>query len=129
MSVNDVLSDMVARINNAQQVKLEKATVINSKFSKNVLEILKSEGFISDFAEDKKNNSVSVVLKYDMGKPIISIFKRISKPGRRVYSRIADLPKYYNGLGVAILSTPKGVVADYQARDLNVGGEILCVVF
>jgi len=130
MFVNDVLSDMVARINNAQRASLAEAKVINSKLSKNVLNILKDEGFIEEYAEDQDNKEqVIVSLKYDLGKPIISEFKRVSKPGRRVYSKISDLPRYYNGLGVAILSTPQGVIPDYKARDLNVGGEILCIVF
>lgn len=130
MFVNDVLSDMIARINNAQMASLGVAELINSKLSQNVLTILKDEGFIEDFAENEDDNrKVNVILKYNLGKGIISSFTRVSKPGRRVYSKIADLPRYYNGLGIAILSTPKGVVPDYKARDLNVGGEILCVIF
>ncbi|MBL6621476.1 MAG: 30S ribosomal protein S8 [Rickettsiales bacterium] len=130
MFVNDVLSDMIARINNAQNASLAEAKVINSKLSKNVLNILKNEGFIEGFSEDKENkNQLIVTLKYDLGKPIINVLKRISKPGRRVYSKIGDLPKYFNGLGIGIVSTPKGVIADYEARKLNVGGEILCIVF
>ena len=130
MFVNDVLSDMIARINNAQNASLAEAKVINSKLSKNVLNILKNEGFIEAFSEDKENkNQLIITLKYDLGKPIINVLKRISKPGRRVYSKIGDLPKYFNGLGIGIISTPKGVIADYEARKLNVGGEILCVVF
>jgi len=130
MFVNDVLSDMIARINNAQNASLAEAKVINSKLSKNVLNILKNEGFIEEFSEDKENkNQLIITLKYDLGKPIINVLKRISKPGRRVYSKIGDLPKYFNGLGIGIISTPKGVIADYEARKLNVGGEILCVVF
>jgi len=130
MFVNDVLSDMIARINNAQNASLAEAKVINSKLSKNVLNILKNEGFIEGFSEDKENkNQLIITLKYDLGKPIINVLKRISKPGRRVYSKIGDLPKYFNGLGIGIISTPKGVIADYEARKLNVGGEILCVVF
>lgn len=130
MFVNDVLSDMIARLNNAQQAKLTQSRVIKSKLSIGVLDILKEEGFINSFIEDKKDNNFLIVdLKYDMGKPIISVLKRVSKPGRRVYSAISDLPKFYNGLGVTVLSTPKGVLADYKARGLNVGGEVLCVVF
>ncbi|MBT5827710.1 MAG: 30S ribosomal protein S8 [Alphaproteobacteria bacterium] len=130
MFVNDVLSDMIARINNAQMASLGVAELINSKLSQNVLTILKDEGFIEDFAENEDDNrKVNVILKYNLGKGIISSFARVSKPGRRVYSKIADLPRYYNGLGIAILSTPKGVIPDYKARDLNVGGEILCVIF
>lgn len=128
--VNDVLSDMVARINNAQMAKLTHATAIKSKLNLGVLEILKQEGFIESYAEDKDNlGTINIDLKYDGDKPIISFLKRVSKPGRRVYSKITNLPKYFNGLGVAILSTPKGVVTDKTARQLNVGGEILCVIF
>ena len=129
MAVNDILSDMVARINNAMQVKLAEAKVINSKLSKNLLKILEEEGFINGFSENKEENQIIVNLKYDMGKPVISEFKRVSKPGRRVYSSISDLPKYFGGLGIAVLSTPKGVLADHEARKLNVGGEILCIIF
>jgi len=130
MFVNDVLSDMIARINNAQQASLAEAIVINSKLSKNVLNILKNEGFIEDYSENKEDKKqIIITLKYDLGKPIINVLKRISKPGRRVYSKIGDLPKYFNGLGIGIISTPKGVIADYEARKLKVGGEILCVVF
>ena len=130
MFVNDVLSDMVARINNAQMASLGVAELINSKLCKNVLNIMKDEGFIEDFAENEDDKrKLNVILKYNLGKGIISNFLRVSKPGRRVYSKIADLPKYYNGLGIAILSTPKGVIPDYKARELNVGGEILCVIF
>ena len=130
MFVNDVLSDMLARINNAHMVSLSEARVINSKLSKNVLAILLEEGFIEEYAEDQDNNREIVVkLKYDMGKPVINVLKRVSKPGRRVYSKISNLPRYFNGLGVAILSTPQGVIADHKAKNLNVGGEILCIVF
>lgn len=130
MFVNDVLSDMIARINNAQMASLGVAELINSKLCKNVLNIMKDEGFIEDFAENEDDKrKLNVILKYNLGKGIISNFLRVSKPGRRVYSKIADLPKYYNGLGIAILSTPKGVIPDYKARELNVGGEILCVIF
>ena len=130
MFVNDILSDMIARLNNAQKAKLTQSKVIKSKLSIGVLDILKEEGFISSFAEDKKDKNFLIVdLKYDMGNPIISVLKRVSKPGRRVYSSISDLPKFYNGLGITVLSTPKGVLADHKAKDLNVGGEVLCVVF
>jgi len=127
MFVNDVLSDMVARINNAQQSKLSKTQVIKSKLNAGVLEVLKKEGFITSYEEEER--FLKVNLKYDMGKPIISIFKRVSKPGRRVYSKISNLPKFYNGLGISILSTPKGVMTDHEAKQLNVGGEVLCTVF
>ncbi len=130
MYVNDALSDMIARIKNAQSVSLDITKVVNSKLNANVLNVLKDEGFIADYKQSEQDNKfIDVALKYDAGKPIISEFKRVSKPGRRVYSKIADLPKYFNGLGVAIVSTPKGVVADHVAREHKVGGEILCVIF
>lgn len=130
MFVNDVLSDMIARINNAQMASLGVAELINSKLCKNVLNIMKDEGFIEDFTENEDDKrKLNVILKYNLGKGIINNFLRVSKPGRRVYSKISDLPKYYNGLGIAILSTPKGVIPGYKARELNVGGEILCVIF
>ena len=91
---------------------------------------MKEEGFIEEYSENAENKQKLLVkLKYNLGKGIISSFTRVSKPGRRVYSKIADLPRYYNGLAIAILSTPKGVIADYKARELNVGGEVLCVIF
>ena len=130
MFVNDVLSDMLARINNAHMASLDEARVINSKLSRDVLNILKEEGFIEEYVQDQDNDKQMIVkLKYDLGKPVISVLKRVSKPGRRVYSKISSLPRYFNGLGVAILSTPQGVIADYKAKNLNVGGEILCIVF
>ncbi len=130
MFVNDVISDMIARINNASSVKLATSKVINSKLSKAVLAILSEEGFINGYEDNKDDkNFIDVSLKYDSGKSVINIFKRVSKPGRRVYSNISNLSRYYNGLGIFILSTPKGVIADHKAREINVGGEVLCKVF
>ena len=130
MAVNDVLSDMIARINNAQAAKLATSKVINSKMSKNVLNLLQEEGFIAEYKEiEGDKNHLTISLKYDMGKPIINEFKRISKPGRRVYSSVIDLPRFFNGLGVVVLSTSKGILADHQAREQNIGGELLCAIF
>ena len=127
MFVNDILSDMIARINNAQQAKLVSAKVVNSKLSVNLLNVLEKEGFIAGYQQD--GNFINVGLKYETGKSIISVFKRVSKPGCRVYSKISKLSKFFNGLGMSILSTPKGVMPDYEAKKLNVGGEVLCVIF
>ena len=104
----------------------------SSKFRKNILEILKKEGYIRDyFIEKTENNKINlnISLKYYEGYPVIKEIKRISKPGRRVYSRATSIPKVMNGLGLAILSTPKGVMSDTEARKLNLGGEIICRIF
>ena len=103
-----------------------------TRFRKNVLEVLKREGYIRDFSEIEKQpgiNFFEIQLKYYEGRPVISEIKRVSKPGRRVYSSIKNLQKTYNGLGISILSTPRGVLSDNEAREANVGGEILCTVY
>lgn len=133
MSMSDTLSDMVARINNGQTAKLNTVNVIYSKLNLAVLNILKKEGFVADYnvvkIESSSFNSISVDLKYDLGSPVIKQFKRVSKPGRRIYCKADKIPKYYNGLGISILSTPKGVLCNDEAGHQNVGGEILCTVF
>lgn len=132
MAMNDVLSDALTRIRNAQHARLPETECIASKLVSGVLNVLKQEGFIEDFEEiDVKSGGrkLKVFLRYDDGNPVIKVIKRVSTPGRRVYSGIEDLPKFHNGLGVSILSTSKGVVSDYTARKQNVGGEILCNVF
>lgn len=132
MSMNDPLGDLLTRIRNGQAARL---TAINSPASKlrtNVLEVLKREGYIRDYAVSKQDNGgaeVSVELKYSEGQPVIREISRVSKPGRRIYSQIKDVPRVYNGLGISILSTPRGVLSDREAREANVGGEILCRVF
>ena len=133
MSMSDTLSDMVARINNGQTAKLNCVKVIYSKLNLAVLDILKNEGFINDYAV-KKNldtsfSEIFVNLKYDLSSPVIKEFKRVSKPGRRVYCKSAKIPRYYNGLGISILSTSKGVLCNDEATHQNLGGEILCTVF
>jgi small subunit ribosomal protein S8 len=132
MSMNDLLSDMLTRIRNGQRANLAQITCPASNLLANVCAVLKKEGYIVDFhktdAEGGKSNIV-VDLKYYEGEAVIKEIKRISKPGRRNYSKINELPQYYNGLGIAILSTPKGVMSDYDARLANVGGEVLCSVF
>jgi small subunit ribosomal protein S8 len=132
MSMSDPLGDLLTRIRNGQRANKSKVQAPSSKLRKNVLEVLKREGFIREYrtATDARGFEViEVELKYHEGAPVIREIARISKPGRRVYSKIKELPRYYNGLGMAILSTPRGVMADHEARAANVGGEILCRVF
>ena len=132
MAFNDALSDMLARIKNAHRAKKTFTSCFNSKLNLNVLTVLKNEGYIRDFKniEERKGiSSIKIDLKYYNGNPVIKKIKRISKPGIRVYSKISDLEKPYGGLGISILSTPKGVMSDHEARKNNVGGEILCEVF
>jgi small subunit ribosomal protein S8 len=132
MSMSDPLGDMLTRIRNAQRA--HKATVASpaSKIRTYVLEVLKREGYIRGFSQEQVRpgvNELRIELKYVDGEPVIREIDRVSKPGRRVYSKIADLPRVYNGLGIAILSTPRGVMSDNEARAANVGGEVLCRVF
>tara|TARA_B100001123_G_C14818853_1_gene831337 strand:+ start:214 stop:612 length:399 start_codon:yes stop_codon:yes gene_type:complete len=132
MSFNDTLSDMLARIKNAHKANKSYTSCFRSKLNNNVLSVLKDEGYIRDFQNVKIRDgidSIKIELKYHNGLPVIKKIKRISKPGIRVYSKIKELPKPYGGLGISIISTPKGVMSDQQARDNNVGGEILCEVF
>ncbi len=132
MAFNDALSDMLARIKNAHQARKSYTSCYKSKLNSNVLSVLKDEGYIRDFKDieiRKGINNIQIDLKYYNGTPVIKNIKRVSKPGIRVYSKISDLPKIYGGLGISILSTPKGVMSDNQARKNNVGGEILCEVF
>ena len=132
MSLNDPISDLIARINNAQMRKKPKVSSPGSRLRVSVLDVLKNEGYIRGYAtvEHKDGrNELEIELKYFDGEPVIREISRISKPGRRVYVAVRNLPRINNGLGVAILSTPKGVMADHDARDANVGGEVLCTVF
>ena len=132
MSMSDTLGDMLTRIRNGQSTKMQIIDAPASRFRKNVLEVLKREGYIRNFSEIEKKpgiNFFEIELKYFEGRPVISEIKRISKPGRRVYSSIKNLQKTYNGLGISILSTPRGVLSDNEAREANVGGEILCTVY
>ncbi|MBI4276086.1 MAG: 30S ribosomal protein S8 [Rhizobiales bacterium] len=132
MAMNDPLGDMLSRIRNAQLRNKAKVSTPGSKLRATVLEVLKSEGYIRGYAmvEHKNGRSeLEIELKYFDGEPVIREIARVSKPGRRVYASVKNLPRINNGLGVAILSTPKGVMADHAARDANVGGEILCTVF
>ncbi len=132
MTLTDPVGDMFSRIRNGQMRSLESINIPSSNFRKNILEILKIEGFIKDyFIEKKENNKITlrINLKYYEGNPVIKEIKRISKPGRRVYSRATSIPRVMNGLGLAILSTPKGVMTDTEARKNNLGGEIICRIF
>ena len=132
MSVNDPIGDMIARIRNAQMRAKSKVSMPSSKQRERVAEVLKTEGFIRGYASvahASGRNELEIELKYFDGTPVIREIERVSKPGRRVYASVRALPRVNNGLGIAILSTPKGVMADHDARDANVGGEIICTVF
>ena len=132
MTFTDPVGDMFSRIRNGQLRSLNSIEIPSSNFRRNILEILKREGYINDFYIEKNDNNkitLKITLKYYEGDPVIKEIKRISKPGRRVYSRATSIPKVMNGLGLAILSTPKGVMSDTEARKNNVGGEIICRVF
>ncbi len=131
MSLTDPIGDMIARIKNAQIRNHKKVDLPSSKFKIKILDILKNEGFIIDYKinDDDNKSTVKVDLKYHSGNPVISTFQRVSKPGRRVFSSAESLPKINNGLGIAIVSTPKGVMTDIDARKQKVGGEIICKVF
>ena len=131
MSLSDPIGDMIARVKNAQARKHKKVELPSSKFKSKIADILKNEGFIKDFkvSTEEKKNILSLELKYHSGSPVISNFERVSKPGRRIFSSADSLPKINNGLGIAILSTPKGVMTDIDARKQRVGGEIVCKVF
>jgi len=132
MSISDPISDLFARIKNGQQARLQVITAPASKYVENVLGVLQREGYIRTFNRSevgKGKADVSIELKYDSGTPVIKKMERVSTPGRRIYKGIAKLEKFYNGLGIFILSTPKGVLSDREAREQNVGGEILGKVF
>jgi len=132
MTMSDPLGDMLTRIRNGQRAGLAEVETPASSLRGNVLDVLKKEGYIRDFSatkSDRGHSGFKIELKYHDGQPVIREIARVSKPGRRVYSKIKDLPRYYGGLGIAILSTPRGVMSDAEARALNVGGEVLCRVF
>jgi len=132
MSLSDPIGDMIARIKNAQLRNHKILKLPSSNFKVKISEILKKEGFIIDYkVESKKTNKIDLTinLKYNSGSPVISEIERISKPGRRIFSSAESLPKINNGLGIAIISTPKGVMTDIDARKQRLGGEIICKVF
>jgi len=130
MSLSDPIGDMIARIKNSQIRNYKIVKMPASNFKVKIAEVLKNEGYIIDYklTEDKKS-TLEVNLKYNSGNPVISTIERISKPGRRVFSSAQSLPKINNGLGIAIVSTPKGIMTDIDARKQNIGGEIICKVF
>ncbi len=130
--MNDPLGDMLTRIRNAQMRRKNKVKTPGSRLRANVLDVLKSEGFIRDYSTTDYGNGrteFEIELKYYEGEPVIRTIERVSKPGRRVYSAVTNMPRVANGLGITIVSTPKGVMADHTAREQNVGGEVLCRVF
>ena len=131
MSLSDPIGDMLARLKNSQKSNHKKVELPSSKFKVKIAEILKSEGYIVDFKELSEGPKINlqINLKYNSGNPVINSIERVSKPGRRVFSRAESLPKINNGLGIAIVSTPKGVMTDIDARKHNIGGEIICKVF
>jgi small subunit ribosomal protein S8 len=131
MALNDPLGDMLTRIRNAQMRKRSKVVTPASKLRERVLEVLVEEGYIRAYMQVEKDgkSEFEIELKYYNGEPVIRQIKRISKPGRRVYSGVEEIPSVANGLGVAIISTPKGVMSDAAAREANVGGEVLCSIF
>ncbi|MEM8590741.1 MAG: 30S ribosomal protein S8 [Pseudomonadota bacterium] len=132
MSLSDPLGDLLSRIRNGQRAGKSVVESPASKLRANVLEVLKREGYIRGYSREDVRTGIAnlqIELKYHEGQPVIRRIDRVSTPGRRVYSRIKDLPTYYNGLGIRILSTPRGVMSDVEARAANVGGEVLCEVF
>ena len=131
MSMNDPLGDLLTRIRNAQMRNKGSVSSPGSKFRERVLEVLKTEGYIRGYTVTEKEgrSELEIELKYFDGEPVIREIERVSKPGRRVYTSVKNLPRVNNGLGISVLSTPKGIMADHDARDANVGGEILFTVF
>jgi small subunit ribosomal protein S8 len=132
MNLNDPIGDMITRIRNAQSRAKPKVSTPGSKLRKSVLEVLKSEGYIRDYSTLERSDGrteFEIELKYFDNQPVIRKIDRVSKPGRRVYVAVDGMPRVANGLGVTIMSTPKGVMADHAARELHVGGEVLCKVF
>jgi len=132
MAFSDPIGDMIARIKNAQTRSLNDVKIPASKFRAKILDVLKNEGYIIGYKiliDESKKNNIHVNLKYLNGTPVIKEINRISKPGRRIYARADSLPKIQNGLGLAIVSTSKGIMSDNEARNKNIGGEIICKVF
>ena len=131
MSLTDPIGDMLARIKNSQLRNHKKVEMPSSNFKMKIADVFKNEGYINGFNVDKNENKQVLIidLKYNSGSPVINVIERISKPGRRVFSSAESLPKINNGLGIAIISTPKGVMSDIDARKQKVGGEIICKVF
>ena len=132
MAMNDPVGDMLTRIRNAQMRRKTKVSTPGSRLRARVLDVLQSEGYIRGYSTTEYGNGrteFEIELKYFEGEPVIRQISRVSKPGRRVYSSVTAMPRVANGLGITILSTPQGVMADHEAREKNVGGEVLCTVF
>ena len=132
MSFTDPIADMITRIRNAQLRTLNTVSIPSSKFRARILDVLKEEGYISDYkflSDAKKRGSLIINLKYNNGLPVIKEIRRISKPGRRIYTKADSIPKIQSGLGIAIVSTSMGIMSDNDARSKNIGGEIICRVF
>tara|TARA_Y100001970_G_scaffold165267_1_gene201953 strand:+ start:2898 stop:3293 length:396 start_codon:yes stop_codon:yes gene_type:complete len=131
MSLSDPIGDMIARIKNASLRNYKKVEIPSSKFKIKIADVLKNEGYIIDYKVEDNDKKVKLLidLKYTSGNPVINSIQRVSKPGRRIFSSAESLPKVSNGLGIAIISTPKGVMTDQDARKNQVGGEIICKVF
>tara|TARA_Y100001935_G_C17042558_1_gene377974 strand:- start:108 stop:503 length:396 start_codon:yes stop_codon:yes gene_type:complete len=131
MSLSDPIGDMIARIKNATTRNYKKVEIPSSKFKTKIADVLKNEGYIIDYKVESNEgkNFILINLKYSSGNPVINSIQRVSKPGRRIFSSAESLPKVSNGLGIAIISTPKGVMTDQDARKNQVGGEIICKVF
>ena len=132
MTMSDPLGDMLTRIRNGQMANKSAVLAPGSKLRANVLEVLRREGYIRNYELKDLGGGkaeLSIELKYHNGEPVIKELRRVSKPGRRIYAGVADLPQVYNGLGIAIISTPRGVLSDVEAREARVGGEVLCTVF
>ena len=131
MSLNDPIGDMLARIKNSQLRNHKKVALPSSNFKIKIAEVLKNEGYINNYevSSNEKKFELKIELKYNYGSPVISSIQRVSKPGRRIFSSAESLPKINNGLGIAIVSTPKGVMTDIDARKQKIGGEIICKVF
>ena len=130
MSLSDPIGDMLVRIKNAQMRNHSKVSLPSSKFKSKIADVLKAEGYIVDYKiKDDVKPLIEINLKYNSGNPVINTIERISKPGRRIFSSASSLPKINNGLGIAIVSTPQGVMTDVDARKKKLGGEIICKVF
>ena len=132
MSFTDPIADMIARIRNANLRSLSSVSIPSSKFRAKILEVLREEGYISDYKlllDKRKKGSIIVNLKYSNGSPVIKEIRRVSKPGRRIYTKADSIPRIQSGLGIAIVSTSKGIMSDNDARLKNIGGEIICKVF
>ena len=131
MTLVDPIGDMFTRIRNGQMRNLNSVNIPASKFRSKILEILKTEGYINNFNVENNDNKniLTIDLKYNSGSPVITVIERVSRPGRRIFSSAESLPKINNGLGIAIVSTPKGVMTDIEARKQKIGGEVICKVF